>query len=262
MLTGNTHLIETHCHLDMDVYENDLREILKRAQASKIKHIITIGIDEESSQKAVKLARKHQMIRASVGIHPHDVDNIAPSTLGNLKKLATDNKDLVVAYGEIGLDYAKQYSSVENQKKYFQLQLDLAKELQLPLIIHDREAHEDILTLLRHCGPFNHGGVMHCFSGDQGFAEQVLDLGFYISIPGIVTFKNARDLQKVASSIPADRLLLETDGPFLAPVPKRGKRNEPSYLLYIANQVAKLRNTTLEQLAEQTSNNARKLFKL
>ncbi|MEN8190720.1 MAG: TatD family hydrolase [Thermodesulfobacteriota bacterium] len=261
-IKGDSYLIDSHCHLDMGSYEKDLEAVLARAKEGGVKRILTIGIDEASSRRAVELARNYPAIRASVGVHPHDVDRINDETLTNLTNLARNNHGLVVAYGEIGLDYVKQFSPAHLQKKYFGLQLELARELELPIIIHDREAHDDILDLLEQHGPFDQGGVMHCFSGDKQFAEKVLEFGLHISIPGIVTFNNARDLQEVAESVPLNRLILETDGPFLAPVPRRGKRNEPAYLAYTAQKVAELRGITLEVLARETSRNVERLFRL
>jgi TatD DNase family protein len=244
----------------MENYREDLDNILTRTREHGVHSIISIGIDEKSSIAAVELAKKYPLIKASIGIHPHDIDQIRPNTYQRLKSLATENKKHIVGYGEIGLDYAKLYTEPAAQKKAFAEQLELAKELNLPVIIHDRDAHEDILAILRQSGPFPSNGVMHCFSGDTRLAEQIVSLGFYLSIPGVVTFKNGIELQKVAATIPLESLLLETDGPFLAPVPWRGKRNEPSYLLYTAAKVAELRGISLEEVADQTSKNAQKLF--
>jgi TatD DNase family protein len=202
------------------------------------------------------------MVFATIGIHPHDVDNITDTTLSMVADLGQKNKEQVVGYGEIGLDYVKKYSTSENQRRQFRNQLSLARDLQLPVIIHDREAHEDTLTILKEGGPLQNGGIMHCFSGDIQFARQVLDLGLHISIPGTITFKNADLLKEVAQHIPLSSLLLETDGPFLTPHPFRGKRNEPLYVLYTAEEIAKLRDIPLAQLAEQTSRNAVELFGL
>ena len=181
--------------------------------------------------------------------------------IGSLALLAEKHKDVIVGYGEIGLDYAKKYSEPEVQRTIFRHQLRLAKELGLPIIIHDRDAHEDCLNIIEEEGPFEHGGIMHCFSGNLNFARKIIDCNLLISIPGIVTFKNARELQEVAAQIPIDKLLLETDGPFLAPVPYRGKRNEPVYTLYIAETIAKLRETSLEDSADRTTANACRLFR-
>ena len=174
----------------------------------------------------------------------------------------TNTHGQVVGFGEIGLDYAKKYSPKDVQLRVFVQQLDLAKDLQLPLIIHDREAHEDTICLLREKGPFPKGGVMHCFSGDTALAHQVLDLGLYISIPGIVTFPNASMMREAVRAVPLERLLLETDGPFLAPVPFRGKRNQPEYLLRTAAAVAEIKGVSLDDVAQQTTKNAEKLFSL
>ncbi len=262
LLTQNACLIDSHCHLDMDAYKNDLDIILEQAYQNHICAVISIGVDEKSSRQAISLARKYNMVKATIGIHPHDVGHIHPQTLDILADLAEKNRDHVVGYGEIGLDYAKNYAPQDIQRQHFCSQLALAKDLQLPVIIHDRNAHNDTLRILRQAAPFPHGGVMHCFSGDISLARQVLDLGFQISIPGVVTFKNAVDLQEVARLTPLTALLLETDGPFLTPVPMRGKRNEPTFLLHTAQMVADLRGISINEVARQTSANAIKLFRL
>ncbi len=255
-------LIDTHCHLDMDSYSNDLGRVLSSAYENGIKSVITIGINIESSKMAVNLSEEHSMVYATVGIHPHDVDNIDSFDLQTISSLIEDNKDHIVGYGEIGLDFVKQYSRPDAQIKCLADQLIIAKEFKLPIIIHNREANSEILKILTTAGPFDHGGVMHCFSGDNDFAKRVLDLGLHISIPGIVTFKNAKTLKKVAQSIPLDSMLLETDGPFLAPEPYRGKRNQPLFLLYTAEEIARLREISLEEVANATTANATKLFNL
>lgn len=262
VLDQTVSLIDTHCHLDMDVYEDDLDEVLKRAASHRVNQVITIGIDLASSRNAVRLAMKYPNVFATVGVHPHDVDNSDESAFRSLADLAERHRDRVVGYGEIGLDYVKRYSEIDNQRKQFAGQLRLARELNLPVVIHDREAHDDTLAILKNEGPFEAGGVMHCFSGDSKYAGEVLDLGFYISVPGVVTFKNATELQEVASTIPLDRLLVETDGPFLSPHPLRGKRNEPVNVLYTADYIAALRNMDLNEFAAATTANARNLFKL
>lgn len=255
-------LIDSHCHLDMEAYQHDLPEVLAQATQHSIQTIITIGIDEHSSRQAILLATQNPMIKAAAGVHPHDVASMSYTTLDRLAELIEKNRKFVVGYGEIGLDYAKNYSPPSLQKQQFRSQLSLAKSLQLPVIIHDRDAHDDTLRLLREAAPFPQGGVMHCFSGDTALAEKVLALGFYISIPGVVTFKNAETLQAVAQTIPLSRMLLETDGPFLAPTPMRGKRNEPAYLPFIAEKIAQLRDISIEEVAIKTSANATALFKL
>lgn len=260
VLPANSFLIDSHCHLDMTDYKDDLEEVLTRARTQGVHSIITIGIDEKSSFAAVELAKKHSMIKATVGIHPHDVEQTDDTSYDRLKILVSDNCEHIVAYGEIGLDYAKQYSEPTVQKIAFRKQLIIAKELGLPVVIHNRDAHRDTLEILRQLGPFPQGGVMHCFSGDLRLAEQVIELGFSISIPGVVSFKNGKILQEVVTQTPLESLLLETDGPFLAPVPWRGKRNEPAFLPYTAQKIAELKKISIEEVAEQTSSNVQKLF--
>ena len=255
-------LVDSHCHLDMETYRDDLTSVLHTARSHGVNTVITIGIDLQSSHRAIKLAMQHQMVKATVGIHPHDVGKISKKEIEEISKLIEKQRNNVVGYGEIGLDYVKKYSPPELQKLYLREQLALAKNHNLPVIIHDREAHDDILDILKKFAPFESGGVMHCFSGDLEYAKKVLDLGFHISIPGIVTYKNALTLQNVAKSIPLNSLLLETDGPFLAPEPYRGKRNEPLLLLYTAEKVAKLRNTGIEEIAYATTQNASRLFNI
>lgn len=261
-LLGDTFLIDSHCHLDMDAYQEDLPEILDRAAENSVRTIISIGIDEHSSDQAISLARQYPIIKATVGVHPHEASTITNDTLDCLASLIDRNREFVVGYGEIGLDYAKMYSPLATQQTQFRSQLSLAKSLKLPVIIHDRDAHHDTLQILREAGPFDSGGVMHCFSGDMALAKQVLDLGFHISIPGVVSFKNGAILQKVAREIPLSCMLLETDGPFLTPTPFRGKRNEPAYIPFIAEKVAELRKISIAEVATATSSNAITLFGL
>ena len=261
ILTNHT-LIDTHCHLDMKNYTDDFDTVLAKAKENHVCHIITIGIDVKSSIAAVGLAQKHSNISAAIGIHPHDVGGASEQAYNTLKDLYQNNQEVIVGFGEIGLDYFKNHAPVPLQKEHLDKQIEIAKALKLPIIIHCRDANDDILKHLHKHAPFPHGGVIHCFSGDINFARAVLDLGFYISIPGIVTFKNAKGLQEIAKEIPLNRILIESDGPFLSPMPYRGKRNEPAYVLYTANKIAQLRETTLEQIAEHTSLNAKTLFNL
>lgn len=252
--------IDTHCHLDMEVYQSDLPQVLERARQSSIHKIITIGIDLTSSRKAVQIAAENESIFASVGIHPHNTKDADDETYAQIKKLAAHPK--TVAYGEIGLDYAKLYTPADRQRQQFRYQLQLAAELKLPIIIHDRDAHDDTMSIVKEFLPLLNGGIMHCFSGNIDFAATVLESGFLISIPGIVTFKNAHDLQQVAQEIPLASMLLETDGPFLCPSPFRGKRNEPSYILFIAQKIAELRNMPIEEVLIATTENAEKIFRI
>lgn len=259
-LPDATALIDTHCHLDMEAYHHDLDEVITSAARHGVTRIITIGIDVASSRAAIDLASHYDNVYATVGIHPHDAGQATPGALAQLRLLA--GEDRVVGYGEIGLDYAKNYAPRKVQIQAFAEQLKIAQELALPVIIHDREAHADVLSLIRAAGHFPRQGVMHCFSGDQDFAKAVLDLGFYLSIPGVATFANASILREVIRMVDLDALLLETDGPFLAPVPYRGKRNEPKYMLYTAQVVAEVKNIPLEEVARVTTANAVRLFNL
>ncbi len=261
-LSPSQELMDTHCHLDMESYAEDLDTILASAAKGGVTTVVTIGIDITSSRKAVEIARTYDMVHAAVGIHPHDSEGADDTVYQQLAELIQRASSHIVGYGEIGLDYVKNYAPKKTQQQVFRDQLEIAKQFNLPVIIHDREAHDDTLAILTEAGPFSSGGIMHCFSGDMDYADKVLDLGFYISIPGIVTFKNAHDLKEVAANAPLDRLLLETDGPFLTPVPYRGKRNEPLFLLYTAEEVAALRAISLEELARVTTENGKKLFSL
>jgi len=252
--------IDSHCHLDMEAYENDRDLVIHRALQVGISKIITIGIDAVSSQQAVKLAEQYSCVYAAIGVHPHDAAQVTQNDFNMIERLASHKK--VVGYGEIGLDYAKLYSGKDIQQQVFSRQLAMAKDLGLPVIIHDRDAHDDVLRILKQHAPYPSGGVMHCFSGDAAFAEKVMDLGFFISIPGIITFKNVTSLQQVAREMPLQSMLIETDGPFLAPVPYRGKRNAPEFLLHTAQKIAELRETTLAEIAQATTANAKTLFTL
>ncbi len=254
-------LVDTHCHLDMRGYE-DLDATVASAARFGVTRIITVGIDIPSSFRAVEIARRFSGVFATMGIHPHNVANINTETYDKLVTLTEDKANKIVGYGEIGLDYAKKYAPRDVQLKEFRSQLDLADELHLPVIIHDRDAHEDTIEILNKKKPFHSGGVMHCFSGNSELALKVIDLGFYISIPGIVTFTKSETLQDVARNIPLNRIILETDGPFLAPVPYRGKTNKPEYLIFTAQKLADLKNISLGEVAQQTTANAESLFVL
>jgi len=252
-------LIDSHAHLDMEEFEGDLGEVLGRALESGVSEIISVGIDLPSSTKALELARKYDFVYSTVGYHPHHASEADPKVLRDLADLALDPK--VVAWGEIGLDFFRRHSPPKAQVDAFERQLDMAGELGLPVIIHDREAHEQLSEILRKKS-FSLTGVIHCFSGDYTLARFLIDMGFYISIPGTVTYKKATVVQDVAARIPLERLLVETDAPYLSPVPCRGKRNEPAFVKYTALEIARLRRIDFQELALVTSQNARTLFKL
>jgi TatD DNase family protein len=246
--------------MDMREFDKDRREVIQRAAEGGLTHIVTIGIDRKSSFKAVELAKEHSMLFAAVGYHPHNAGECQEEDLKALAGIASEPK--VVAWGEIGLDYYRGYASASDQVRVFEDQLRIAKELGLPVIIHDRDAHDAVYKAVKKLGKGERLGVVHCFSGDVQLATALVDLGYYISIPGTVTYKNALQIKEVATKIPIDRMLIETDAPFLAPIPKRGKRNEPLFVTMTAKEIARLRETEVEEVARATSQNAITLFRL
>lgn len=251
-------LIDSHCHLDSEKFELDLEQVIQRAQENGVLQFVTIGTDFQSSQQAVTLSKRFPGIYASVGVHPHKVKNLDSETFLEGSRL-TDHPN-VVAIGETGLDYFYKHSSPEQQIHWFREQIRLARTRRLPLVIHSRDAKEETLLILEEEKAFEVGGVLHCFTGDQEMAKRGMELGFYISFSGIVTFSKATEVQEVARKTPMDKILIETDCPFLAPVPFRGKRNEPVYVRSVAKKIAELKEMTLEEISMATSNNAQKLF--
>jgi TatD DNase family protein len=252
-------LIDSHAHLDMDDFDADRDAVIERARSGGIARIITIGIDLKSSIKAIEIAKKYDFIYATIGYHPHNAKEVEVKALEELGVLASEVK--VVAWGEIGLDFFRRHSPPAQQIKVFERQVDMAFEKGLPIIIHDRDAHTDLLRILR-SRKRQYRGVIHCFSGDYDLAMALIEMGFHISFPGTVTYKNAIDIQTAASRIPLERLLVETDCPYLTPVPLRGKRNEPLYVKHTAEKIARLRQMDFEQLAQAASENTLRLFKL
>lgn len=257
-------LIDSHVHLDDARYDHDRDAVFTRAKEAGVEAFITIGCDLVTSQSAVALANRHAEVYATVGVHPHEVKLIEEPWYPELKQLAQNPK--VVAYGEIGLDYHYDHSPREVQRQRFREQIQIARELGLPIVVHTREAQEDTMTILReeHAGEV--GGVFHCFSGDTWLAKDALDLGFFLSFSGVITFRNATMLREIVRTVPLDRLLVETDGPYLTPVPHRGKRNEPSFVKHvietIAETVGRHNPSSLEELAETTVANTKRLFKI
>jgi TatD DNase family protein len=251
-------LFDSHAHLNAIQYEEDIVEVIQRAKDEKVTHIVVVGFDKETISKAMELTDQYDMIYAAVGWHPVDAIDMTEEDLKWIKKLAAHPK--VVAIGEMGLDYYWDKSPKDIQKEVFRKQIQLAKEVKLPIIIHNRDATEDVVRILQEENASEVGGIMHCFTGSLEVAKQCMDMNFYISFGGPVTFKNAKKPKEVVKEIPMDRLLIETDCPYLTPHPFRGKRNEPSYVKYVAEQIAELRGVTLEEVATKTSDNARKLF--
>lgn len=252
-------LIDTHAHLQMKDYDSDRNQTISRAINAGVSYIINASFDLSASQQAVKLAEENENLYAAVGVHPHDSKTMDDETLKALRELAEYPK--VVAIGEIGLDYYRNLSPCSMQKSAFEKQIILAKDVGLPIIIHNRDSHEDILEILRRnldglCG------VMHCFSGDQAFADECIKMGLYISFAGPVTFPNAIQLRNLVANVPSDKFFIETDCPYLAPQFRRGKRNEPSYLRAIAKRIAEIRHTTFPEISYLTTENAKKLFRI
>ncbi len=253
-------LVDSHAHLDFADFDPDRDAVLERARQAGLKWIISIGSGSgiESARQSLALSREIDMVWSTAGIHPHDAKIWSPAIADEIVRLAREPRQ--VAIGEIGLDFAKEYSPREIQESVFREQLKIANELDLPVAIHSRNAHEETRRVLMDLKPRR--GVMHCFSGSLELARQLVKLGFYISIPGVITFKNARALVEVAQGIPLDRILIETDCPFLTPEPFRGKRNEPAYVRYTAEKIAMVRGIALEEVAQQTTANAEQLFGL
>jgi TatD DNase family protein len=252
-------LVDTHAHLQWTSFDKDREKVLIRAREAQVNCIVNIGFDIEGSIKGVKLAEQYRELYAAVGIHPHNAVELDQNVLNKLRELSKNPK--VVAIGEIGLDYYRNLSSREAQKKAFEAQLFLAEELGLPVVIHDREAHRDVLEILsRFKGKIK--GIMHCFSGSKDVAEQCIKLGFLVSFAGNVTYPNARNLHQTAKWIDLRKTLLETDSPWLPPQEMRGKRNEPSFLPLTAKKIASLKGICLHELAQATTKNAEAIFKL
>ena len=267
-------LVDTHCHLNFRRYDHDRDEVLRRARNAGVTRIIVPAIDLASCQQALALAHSEEGVFAAVGIHPNSSADFEDSWLDELRQLASERK--VVAVGEIGLDYHWDKSPKPKQWRAFEAQLALASQLELPVIIHNRDgradtapsASDDLIAILGNWAPDlpasikERPGVLHSFAASGAIAKRALDLGFYLGFTGPVTFKKADALREVAQRVPCDRILIETDGPFLAPQQRRGKRNEPAFVRYINNQLAKLHGVTLEEMARQTTRNAEKLFAL
>jgi TatD DNase family protein len=252
-------LIDTHCHLEMDVFDQDRDEVIKQAKEAGVEYIITIGSDIEGNINGLKICNDYPEVYLAVGIHPHDARLLNEEIHSEIKEWIKHPK--VIAIGEIGLDYHYMNSPKEVQIDAFRRQIAIARESSLPVIIHSREAKNDTLQIIQ-TEARGISGVLHCFSGDKEMAKKALDMGFYISIAGPVTFKNAKRQREIAKFIPDERLLIETDAPYLSPEPLRGKRNEPSFLKYTAQVIADIRGVEIWDIARITTLNAMRLFKI
>jgi TatD DNase family protein len=253
-------LIDSHAHYDDESFDPDREEILQKCADSGVTHIINAGSNIESSQKSIELARQYPFIYAAVGVHPHDASSCGENTPDRLTELAKEPK--VVAIGEIGLDYHYDFSPREVQKEWFAKQIAMALELKLPIIIHDREAHRDILDIVRAEKGYETGGVFHCFSGSKEMAREVLDLGFKIGIGGSLTFKKAQKPLEVVDFAPLDMLLVETDCPYMTPEPYRGQRNWSGLIEIVLSKIAQIKGIDYKSAEKATSDNAVKLFRL
>ena len=253
-------LIDSHVHLDDSQFDEDREAVIDSLRENNLELVINVGADMESSKRAVELSEKYKMIYAAVGVHPHDAKAVDEDTIEALRELSKAPK--VVAIGEIGLDYHYDNSPRDTQKKWFRRQIKLAKELDLPIIVHDREATKDTLDIIteEHDGKLR--GVIHCFSSSVEVAEQYIKLGFFISLGGPVTFKNAKMPKMVATEVPLESLLIETDSPYLTPAPFRGKRNDPTKVRYVAETIANLKEISYEKLVEATNKNTKRLFNI
>ncbi len=253
-------LIDSHAHLEMPEFKADLDQVIHRAKASGVEYIFTVGTEKKDWHRALEIAHAYPSVFAILGVHPHNARDIHEETYPTLRKLCADEK--VKAYGEIGLDFYRNLSPRDVQLKRFREQIALAKELRLPIVVHDREAHKETLEILRSEKAEVCGGIIHCFSGDYEMAIACLEMGFFISIPGTVTFKNAGEFHEIIKRLPLKSLLIETDAPFLAPVPFRGKRNEPSYVRYTAEKLAEIKKVPFDKVAEVTTENALHVYRL
>lgn len=251
-------MIDSHAHLNDPRFDSILDDVIARAEAAGVEGIINIGYDLPSSRRAVELAETYDWMYAVVGIHPHEADEVTPQTMVELEQLA--KAEQVVAIGETGLDYYYDNSPRKIQQQVFHAHLDLAKRLGLPVVIHSREATQDTIEIIK-AHPENRF-LLHCFSQSLESAKIYLDLGCYISFAGPITFKNAEKLRRIAAAVPLDRLMIETDCPYLAPVPYRGKTNEPAWVKYVAEKLAELHKISIEELVAVTTKNTREFFNL
>ena len=255
---NTTKIFESHAHYDDEAFDQDREELLGKIQQQGIEYIINIGANIDSSKTTVDLTEKYPFLYGAVGVHPSDTAELDEQKICWLKLQCERPK--IVAVGEIGLDYYWDEPERPVQRKWFCRQLELAREVKLPVVIHSRDAAKDTLTIMKEMHAEEIGGVIHCFSYSKEMAEEYLKLGFYIGVGGVVTFNNAKKLKEAVEFLPMDKILLETDSPYLSPVPNRGKRNSSLNLPYIARQIAELKGISYEQVVEITNRNARKLF--
>jgi TatD DNase family protein len=248
--------IDTHCHIYYDKYNHDINDVINRASNNNVNNIICVGVDLESSRKSLELAEQYQSVFATVGYHPHEAKLTSENYLDEIKKISQKSK--VVAIGEIGLDYYYEHSDKKIQIKVFREQLELAKELNMPTIIHNRESDDDLYHNIKESNI--NKGVIHCYSSDIKYANKLFELGLIVSFTGIITF--SKNLQEVVKEIPMDKIMIETDSPYLTPIPFRGKRNEPYMVNYVAEKIAEIKNISVEEVAEITTKTAKDFFSI
>lgn len=253
-------LIDTHCHLDFKDFEPDRQDVIDRSREQGVERIINVGSSLGGTERSIRLSEENDFIYASAGIHPHESDRITEKDMRSFEKFLDAEK--IVAVGETGLDYYRNISLIDSQKRLFRALLGLAKKKKLPVIIHNRDAQQDTLGILKEAMGDFVNGVMHCFSGDRPFLEKCLAMGMHVSFTCNITFKNAGRSRDMVKLVPMDRLLLETDAPFLAPQVFRGRRNEPGYVRFLAEEIARIRDMSFEEVAGITTQNAKRLFKL
>ncbi|WP_226677553.1 TatD family hydrolase [Rossellomorea aquimaris] len=253
-------LFDTHVHLNAEQFDEDLEEVISRAREAGVENMVVVGFDRPTIDRAMELIGQYDFLYAAIGWHPVDAIDMKDEDLVWIEELSQHPK--VVAIGEMGLDYHWDKSPKDVQKEVFRKQIQLAKKVKLPIVIHNRDATQDIVDILREEGADEVGGIMHCFSGSPEIAQECVDMNFYISLGGPVTFKNAKKPKEVAKEIPLEKLLIETDCPYLAPHPYRGKRNEPAYVKLVAEQIAELKEVSLEEVEKMTTENAKKLFNI
>lgn len=250
--------IDSHCHINFPELQKNIDTILNNMEQKNISNALCISVELDSFPSVLSLAENNDHIFASVGVHP-DYENIKEPTVENLVKLSANKK--VIAIGETGLDYFRLKGDLSWQRERFRVHIKASNQAKLPLVIHTRNAQKDTINIMHEEDAKNYGGVMHCFTESYEMAKKALDLGFYISFSGIITFKNAEDLRQTVKKIPLDRILIETDSPYLAPVPNRGKVNEPANVIFVAEKIAELHKISIEKVGEQTSKNFFNLFK-
>lgn len=250
-------LIDTHSHIDLKDFEDDIDSVVENAKLVGVEKVIVPSVDRSSFESVIKLCDKYENVYGALGLHPEEMLKIQVGDIELMKNLSQHKK--VIAIGECGLDYYWDKTYIQEQKELFKKQIGIAQELNLPLLVHDRDAHQDTFELLKDVTSIP--VVLHCFSGSLEFANECLKKGFYLAFGGVVTFKNAKKAKEVVKNIPLDRLLLETDAPYMTPEPNRGKRNEPKYVKFVAEEIARLRDCSYEEIANATTENAKRIFK-